>query len=47
MILVEPLVVAFLAVTLLLGSVSVNGRIFQTDDAIIVEGKIRFFIWTY
>ncbi|XP_046451630.1 trypsin-1-like isoform X2 [Daphnia pulex] len=39
MILVRPLVVAFLAAALLLGSESVNGRIYQTDDAIIVEAE--------
>lgn len=39
MILVRPLVVAIFAAALLFGSESVNGRIYQTDDAIIVEGK--------
>ena len=45
---VRHLTAAFLAVVLLLCSGPVSARVYQTDDAIIVEGKkvqfsVRFF----
>ena len=46
MIQIHPLAVVVLAATLLLSSNAAHGRIYQTNDAIIVEGMSNYSIWT-
>ena len=47
MIQIQPLtVVVFAATLLLLSSNAAHGRVYQTDDAIIVEGMSNYSIWT-
>ena len=44
MIQIHPLAVVVLAATLLLSSNAAHGRIYQTNDAIIVEGMSNYSI---
>ena len=46
MIQIQSLAVVVLAATSLLSSNPAHGRVYHTDDAIIVEGMSNYSIWT-